>query len=69
MQWERPHDTAQSHDYLDIKMDVETDPENNLLRELYLLTALGVVLDGVMMSAPGSCQGKYVEGKGEKKGR
>lgn len=67
-QWERPHDTAQSHDYLDIKtVDDKTDPENNLLHELCLLKALGVVLDGIMLSAPGSCQGKYVEGKGGKK--
>lgn len=36
-QWERPCDMAQCHDYLGIKMvNVETNPECNLLCELHL---------------------------------
>lgn len=70
MQWERPHDMAQCHDYLDIKMvDVETGPKCNVtwtLRASCLLTALGVVLAGIAPSAPVGCQRKEVEGKGGK---
>lgn len=71
MQWERPHDMAQCHDYLDIKMvDVETGPNCNVTwtrRASCLLTALGVVLAGIAPSAPVGCQRKEVEGKGKKK--
>jgi len=54
---------AQCHDYLDVKMVyVETDPECNLLCELYLPStcwqALGAVLAGITLHAPVGCQSK-----------
>lgn len=73
MQWERPHDMAQCHDYLDIKWWMLKLVPNAMLREPYMLAACWQHLEWfllgshqVLLSAAKERRWKVKE---EKKGR